>query len=250
MSDIIIPERLPTIIKLLGGKWKDGPRAYRMKWGELSLAKRGMALDLISFEDHFSLHVHGLWMSAFITLRFLQRWHREPDEQMISWGFSLGPDIGLHLHFGARTKIFYMPWRDWVQTAHDVRRVDGSWVPFVGSWEEKGHEIRRSDGTLAFAGKEPDRRHKETYPYRYLLRSGEWQERTATIYVERRTRKLRWLRRLPFGKTSYAISVTFSDEVGERTGSWKGGTIGCGYELRENETPRECLLRMERERKF
>lgn len=32
--------------------------------------------------------------------------------------------------------------------------------------------------------------------------------------------------------------------------SWKGGTIGCGYALRPNESPYECLKRMEQERKF
>jgi hypothetical protein len=58
----------------------------------------------------------------------------------------------------------------------------------------------------------------------------------------------RWL---PFPRRIYqGISVEFDGEVGERTGSWKGGTIGCGYELRPNESPYACLERMMRERKF
>jgi len=44
--------------------------------------------------------------------------------------------------------------------------------------------------------------------------------------------------------------VKFSDEVGERTGSWKGGVIGTGSEMRPGESPEQCLRRMERERKF
>jgi len=39
-------------------------------------------------------------------------------------------------------------------------------------------------------------------------------------------------------------------EVGERTGEWKGGTTGCGYQMLPNETPLETLRRMEKERKF
>jgi hypothetical protein len=39
-------------------------------------------------------------------------------------------------------------------------------------------------------------------------------------------------------------------EAGKRKGSWKGGTLGCGYELKKNETPLECLRRMESEREF
>ena len=35
-----------------------------------------------------------------------------------------------------------------------------------------------------------------------------------------------------------------SDEVGEETGSWKGGTIGCGYNLKPGETAEECFDRM------
>lgn len=232
---VVIPEHIPFLVRKLGAKFKDGPREYRMRWGELAFRRRGVALDLCMFDSHFSLHVHALWTSVYVTLPFLQRWHRDPYEIMESWGFSLGPEMGLHLHWGRKTKIIYMPWRNWVQTAHDVRCVDGSWAPWVGSWE---HE------------KEPDGRALETHPYRYILRSGEVQDRTATIYVERRVRKLKWLRWLPFGRTAYAIDVRFNDEVGERSGSWKGGCIGCGYTLRENETPLECLRRMERERKF
>lgn len=47
-----------------------------------------------------------------------------------------------------------------------------------------------------------------------------------------------------------AIDVQFSDEVGERTGSWKGGTIGCGYNMLPGESPLDTLRRMEAERKF
>ena len=53
-----------------------------------------------------------------------------------------------------------------------------------------------------------------------------------------------------FAKTRRTIDVHFSKEVGERKGSWKGGVMGCGYTLNENETPLECLQRMEVERKF
>lgn len=120
--------------------------------------------------------------------------------------------------------------------AHDVMRPDGSWVPYVGTWEH---------------GKEPDGRYIETHPYRYLLRSGEVQQRIATIHVERREWRLRWLRWTRLGRdVRYYLDVEFSDEVGERSGSWKGGTVGCGYEMRPGETPSQCLRRMESERRF
>lgn len=44
--------------------------------------------------------------------------------------------------------------------------------------------------------------------------------------------------------------VEFDDEVGERTGSWKGGCTGCSYEWERNETMLSALRRMEATRKF
>jgi len=50
--------------------------------------------------------------------------------------------------------------------------------------------------------------------------------------------------------TRRTIAVEFNEEVGERTGSWKGGVLGCGYDMKPGETRLECLRRMERERRF
>jgi len=38
--------------------------------------------------------------------------------------------------------------------------------------------------------------------------------------------------------------------VGKGKGSWKGGCIGCSYDLLVNEAPMECIKRMERDRNF
>lgn len=87
-------------------------------------------------------------------------------------------------------------------------------------------------------------------PYTYTLKNGTVQNRKASVHIERRTyrRKWHWLLRKRMVNTS--ISVDFDDEVGEETGSWKGGTVGCGYNLLPGETALECLRRMEKERIF
>jgi len=46
------------------------------------------------------------------------------------------------------------------------------------------------------------------------------------------------------------INIEFSDEVGERTGSWKGGCTACGYDWLPGEEQETALRRMERECKF
>ena len=96
-------------------------------------------------------------------------------------------------------------------------------------------------------------RYSESFPYRYRLRSGEVQVRTATVTGER----MAWAWRLPWKvgvfwprKVRTSIWVKFSGEVGEETGSYKGGVTGCGSALLPGETPEQCLRRMERERTF
>ena len=91
----------------------------------------------------------------------------------------------------------------------------------------------------------------ETHPYTYKLKRGEVQNRKATILHERWTHGRNILSKLGWpSRTLHAISVNFDDEVGERTGTWKGGTVGCGYNMIPGETPLATLRRMEKERKF
>lgn len=74
---------------------------------------------------------------------------------------------------------------------------------------------------------------------------------TATISVteiERRPFWFQWTKL--FAKVSKGINVEFSEEVGPGSGSWKGGTTGCGWDMLPGETPKEALQRMEKERTF
>lgn len=105
---------------------------------------------------------------------------------------------------------FYMPW----------------------SWKHREHTILSAP---------------ETHGYIYRLNSGEIQNRTATIQVERRKWTRCWL---PFRMVKTYIDIQFSSEVGESSGSWKGGCIGCSYDMLPGETPLQTLRRMESERKF
>lgn len=229
----------PAWVRWLGGRENHGE--YKVRWGSMSTGRFGFALELCLFEEGYSLKLAFLWLAAYIKMPFLRR--RDPEGIMESWGASYCSEYGIQLHWGERYKFITMPWRDWEQVSHDVLCPDGTWTPFVGSWEEK--QDHRPEG------KEPDGRHVETYPYKYMLSSGEVQERTATVHAERRVCRLKCLRWTSlFQRVTHAIDVSFSDEVGDRSGSWKGGTIGCGWELKPDETIECCLRRMERERRF
>lgn len=188
------------------------------------------SFGLCLFEEGFDFDLFGF----LIALPFLDRWRYEPHEIMEQWRVYYF-EKSLVLHFGRRRKSFYMPWM-LEQVKHEVQRSDGSWVPYVPEYDQS---------------REPDGRHVETYPYHYMTRNGDVQHCNATIYVERREYRWRKAQWLPlFAKRSQEIHVSFSAEVGERSGSWKGGCIGCWYGMRKNETAKECLMRMQDERRF
>lgn len=189
-----------------------------------------LSLRLCLFQDGFLFDVFGF----LVVLPFLDRYARMPHEIMESWGVYYF-ERSIWFCWGDRSKSFRMPW-DMEHIKCEVQRPDGSWVPYVASYE---------------TDKEPDGRWEETYPYHYRLESGDVQERNATVYVERREWRQRWLKWCPwFVKRRQSIDVRFDDEVGEGTGSWKGGCIGCGYDMKPGEKPLDTLRRMESERKF
>lgn len=226
-------------------------RTARFRWGEVSRGW-GLGLALCLFEEHYSLHVHLGWPNIYLRLPLLQRWHREPHEIMESWGGSwVGPDA-IHLHWGRRCKIIHMPWSwEWARTSYLLS--DGAtWVHDLKGFRDRPIGTCLERPVLSrFSTLDEVKKWSDTQPYRYVLQSGEAQERTATIKVHEMEWRWRWFQWLPFPrKISRTIDVKFSDEVGERSGSWKGGCIGCGYELRYDETPQECLRRMEHDRKF
>lgn len=198
----------------------------RVWWDWLEVAYLVFGLRGLKAEIEFpsDWHEHRrAWVRlgfGLFTLAFSFPWRWVvPDNYQCSgptYGFSFFQD-GLHLHWGKchgersdPMKVIQMPW----------------------GWRHRLHEVLG----------EP-----ETHAYRYNLRSGEVQERTATIKPERRLWTRPWL---PYKRESRYIDIEFSAEVGERSGSWKGGCIGCSYDMLPNETPLAALRRMEQERKF
>jgi len=189
-----------------------------------------LSLGIDSFEEGFCLDLFGF----LIAIPFLDRWHKQPEEMMDRWGFYYHERALVFCWGGKKSKFVYMPWM-YEHIKCEVRRADGSWAKRAQSYE---------------AG-EPDQREIQVFDYRYTLRSGEVQERKATCFVERREWRQRWLTWCPlFAKVRTSLDVHFSNEVGERSGSWKGGCIGCGTDMLRGETMEDALRRMERTRKF
>lgn len=154
-----------------------------------------------------------------------------------SISFNEGLPDSLFIYKNRKSKIFNMPWNThWVRTSY--LQKDGSWIHFDKNTPDRYNKNESNSWT-------------KTYPYTYVLKNGTVQNREAKVTVEEREWRMNWLRWIPFIKIVHkSIDVEFNDEVGEGSGSWKGGTIGCGWTMKKGETPLECLRRMEKERKF
>lgn len=171
------------------------------------------------------------------------------DCESAAWGFNYHDNTiwiyiggGGNLDGGKKYKTFHMLWEmDWIRTSTWLK--DNTWFHEtkgnLTKWQGDGY------GTHDWLNKE---KWQETYPY---IDSYDNTTVNATISVEEREwrpRGARWTSL--FAKIRKEISVEFDNEVGKGKGSYKGGTLGCGYEMRPNETPLECLKRMEKERRF
>lgn len=66
--------------------------------------------------------------------------------------------------------------------------------------------------------------------------------------MEWRPKGLGWTKL--FAKTRRFIEVEFSAEMGPRKGTWKGGTMGCSFNMLSGEHPTDTMLRMQREYTF
>lgn len=165
---------------------------------------------------------------VFIPLGISRRSYQVGDEP--SWGVSASRENAIRLTWGRWSRYWEIPFSAFC-LEYQLEEIDGNWRKV--SWENR------------------DDAKSEAHPYTYHLQSGEVQERVATISRRRHIMSRRGLSRLGWPKKIlHSIDVDFNAEVGERSGSWKGGCTGCSYSIRPGETPLAALRRMERERKF
>jgi hypothetical protein len=158
------------------------------------------------------------------------------------------PRYGVYFHenkfcicHGTKIKFISMPWNlEWIRTSY-LNHNNGEWIH-----ETKGHykdfyDDSKWKGIL----------YTESYPYEYTTKYEEVQNCLASINVVEREWRWKWFKWLSWTKfTRKVIDIQFSTDIGDKKGSWKGGTTGCSYDIKPNETPYDCLKRMERERKF
>ena len=219
------------------GMWRINKDSVDFKWGYFA---PGYGFEFMFnrggyFDQHCSINVCIIWGKLNVKLPFKTKITESCDT----------PRYGIKIHNNTFWLHLGGKMNSWEQ-------CDSKWItwdlPFL-TWVFDWHRMQLPDGNwVKYTYEDRNKAHTEKHPYTYALHSGVIQKRTATCYIEERQWRRKWL---PFIKMNKrVIDISFSDEVGERSGSWKGGTVGCGYDMNRGETIKDCLARMELDRKF
>ena len=194
------------------------------------------------FDNRPRINLDLIFFSLTLIFPFRNKWTDECDPP--KWGIAIHNNTFWiyrggkgNMNGGNKWWTWNIPFitKDWVRTS--VLLKDGTWEHsrpydrrdfYKDEWKEKQMSWKY-DYTDSYDG--------EVIPTIIYKQEMEW-----------RPKWLKWTKL--FNIVSSEIDIHFSKECGKEKGSWKGGTIGCGYTLLPNEEPLDCLKRMERERKF
>lgn len=224
-------------LKLIGYRSNIDSSGYRMSWGELYF-QRCLDLSIGASDDKISLVIGLIFIKLYIDLPSRFKWKHEDVWESI--GFSLYKD---HLYLTWKNKSYFVhfPW-EWTHVRHSIMNKEGEWINVT-----RRHMLEDPTTYDDYEGM----KNKETFPFQYTLKNGTVQRLFATVNTEEREWRWKGLKFLPWPRLiRRVIDIEFSSEVGERSGSWKGGTLGCSYDLIPGESQLQCLQRMERERTF
>jgi len=195
------------------------------------------------FDDRAKVDFSFGWGQFLINIPFIKSGIDECDPPV--YGFCLNGSEGMWfpdsicLHWDTNTRYIDLPWAyNWFGTS--LLCKDSSWV------YQKDERIKRENLPIC-----EDDLFSESYDFVYTLESGVEQHRVATVVVEKREWRPSWMKWTKlFSKTNKSIQVSFDGEVGEHSGTWRGGTKTTSYPIKGNETPKQCLDRMSRDKKM
>lgn len=169
------------------------------------------------------------WDAATIE-RLGRNWYW--DVEVREYGFSysdgfLQISYGIHPGDSSRDQSWckHLPWTQWQHVRHSLYGLDGEhfWTEPKGSKWDAYRDAKEACPVVKFAFQDFD-----------------GTELIATTRIEERewhfgTGWFRWLSWFRPAKIRRSLDIEFSDETGPEKGSWKGGTIGTGTDMKPGE---------------
>jgi len=194
------------------------------------------------FDNRPRINLDIIFFNLKLILPFRNSWTDECDPP--KWGISIHDNTVWIYRGGKGNMEGGNKWWTWRIPFLTKSWVRSSILLKNNTWE---HETK---GNTKNFYEEKWKKQQAVWNYRYTDKY-DGEIIPTTIYVEEREWRPKWLEWTSlFAEKSRTIDVHFSKECGKRKGSWKGGTIGCGYKLLPNEHPLSCIKRMEKEREF
>lgn len=208
----ILRIRLPYIVKAL--ELKTYP-----KWDEETIAR----LKRDYYTTYFSRE-YGI--STYDGHLFLQ----------------YGPQKGVKCEdrFEDCSKCIEIPWVNYRQTKFQIRTTGG-----VIHWEQPNDKLLKN--TTIF---EQIRLAKRSCPkpvYTLLDYDGTLVRASVVVYYREYRLGINWFKWLGYiiPKRIYrSLNVVYTEEVGKKKESWKGGTLECTYPMLKNETAYDAFVRL------
>lgn len=207
---------------------------------------------------YVTLGLHGLKL----YIEFPSDWHEHPrawlnwSAGLVSGAFSIpwatvvpdhgqcaGPRYGFYFH----AERFYWMW------GKAKGMNDDPFWSFRMPWamEHVRHDFLNPDGSLHHRATKHEylapEETKERHPFTYTLKNGHVQNCSAEVRGEEREWRLWWAKWLPWPRIIHrTISIDFSEPVGEKVDTWKGGVTGCGSDWIMGESLESALRRFEK----
>lgn len=224
------------------GTWNK-PFHFEVNW------KPKFAFQLYKSGDgpyHYGLNFAFLYPEFFIQLPFLKpTWKSKGNSFFPSWGFNVVDWKAIHFNWGDKCKIFDFPFVNTVFKSSETYLYNRKWY----KWHEN-NKLSNKNWHKEYDYVEKNK-YKELHEYVYVTKYNEIQKTTAICSLQRQTRHLKGLGWLGWPKfVTTRVDVTFKDEIGERRGSWKGGVTGCSTDIKQGETIKDALRRMQDTRRF
>jgi hypothetical protein len=194
------------------------------------------------FDNRPRINLDLFFFNLTLILPFPNKWTDECDSP--KWGIAIHNNTFWVYRGGKGNMNGGNKWWTW-----DIPFITKEWVRTSILLKDETWEHETKGSKKDFYNDEWKEKQKYwTYDY---IDSYDGEVIPTTIYVDEREWRPKWLKWTSlFAKVRTTIDVHFSKECGRRKGSYKGGTIGCNYELLPNEKALDCLKRMEKERKF
>jgi len=141
--------------------------------------------------------------------------------------------LGPQTHDSATTKMWckHLPWTEWRHVRHSFYDTEGNhWWTARKDWNER-YEMEQKCPSVSFKF--------EDYDGEII---------TAKTHIEEREWKFgqgwfKWLSIFRRNMITRSLDIDFSSEVGPEKGSWKGGTVGHGIEMRKGELHEDAFRR-------